>query len=379
MGIKDMTKYLTDNTETAMRSFKLTACKGWKVSVDTSIVVHKIVTATRSGGNETTNENGEITSHLTGLFNKTLGFLQNGIIPIFVFDGKSPDLKKATVADRVKARTEAEQKLASLDPTSEEYLKCHSRAYRSTPQQYDEARILLSLMGIPWINAPGEADVVCSWLASRRTEDGDRYVMGVASEDSDMLPFGAPYLCKNMIDAVTKHQEFTLVSLRRILSQLEIDMEQFVDTCVLLGTDHNNRIKGVGPAAIRKLMIKYGSLDKIIEHYNKDSKKTADPDYYANIECMKQAKNYFMTALSDLDDSGFKPTETQLSMCKCQRDNLIDFLVNKHGFDPSDIVYKVTRLLEYQTDVELENEYEYISTGKTNEALEYVDCEYVFE
>lgn len=378
MGIKGLPKYLTSNTTGAVRSYQISACKDWKVAVDSSLLIYQIVTAVRSGGNETVNANGELTSHLTGICCKVLGFLANRITPIFVFDGKSPDIKRVTTEIRAANRKKACDKLTTLDPQSEEYNKHHARAFRASPENFEEARILLSLLGIPYINAPGEADIVCSWLASRRGEDGKRHVVGVATKDSDMLPLGARYLFNNMLQAVTSREEFTLISLSRALKELDVTMEQFVDICVLLGTDFNKNIKGVGPVAVAKLMKQYGSLEKIIEVYRK---KNPAEDFEANVQCMILAKNYLMTSLDELDKSDFTVTSAQLNMRRCQRNNLIDFLVNKHGFDASDIIRNVNMIIEYQDalGVTADNEYPYVPTGLMNEKLEYENCEYVFE
>lgn len=378
MGIKGLPNYLTNNTTGAVRSYQISACKDWKVAVDSSLLIYQIVTAVRSGGNETVNANGELTSHLTGICRKVLGFLANRITPIFVFDGKSPDIKRVTTEIRAANCKKACDKLTALDPQSEEYNKHHARAFHASPENFEEARILLSLLGIPYINAPGEADIVCSWLASRRGEDGKRHVVGVATEDSDMLPLGARYLFKNMLQAVTSREEFTLISLSRALKELDVTMEQFVDICVLLGTDFNKNIKGVGPVAVAKLMKQYGSLEKIIEVYRK---KNPTEDFEANVQCMILAKNYLMTSLDELDKSDFTVTSAQLNMRRCQRNNLIDFLVNKHGFDASDIIRNVNMIIEYQDalGITADNEYPYVPTGLMNEKLEYENCEYVFE
>ena len=45
-------------------------------------------------------DNGNPTAHLIGLFNRNIQFLENGVKPVWVFDGKAPELKSATVSKR---------------------------------------------------------------------------------------------------------------------------------------------------------------------------------------------------------------------------------------------------------------------------------------
>ena len=56
-----------------------------------------------------TNEAGEVTSHLQGMFYRTIRMLDNGLKPVFVFDGKPPELKKGELAKRTEKRDKAEE------------------------------------------------------------------------------------------------------------------------------------------------------------------------------------------------------------------------------------------------------------------------------
>lgn len=382
MGIDGLPKYITRYAGSAVSSYKLSKFKGWKVSVDTSLLLYQIVKAMRAGNSETVNDRGELTSHLQGIFNKVLGFLQNGIIPIFVFDGKSPDIKRVTSELRKCASKKAEDKLVDtdLDTDSLEYCRLYAQAYHATHEHFEEAKILLDLMGVPYVLAPEEADPVCVWLTVRKDENGKRYANGVATEDSDMLPLGTPYLLKNMLSAVTKNSEVTVIRSRRTLMGLGITREQFVETCVMLGTDYSNNIKGVGPVATHNLMEKHGSLDEIIKVYRKKLK--GEESFENNAKCMGLAKEYFMTALQQLDDNGFGVTEDQTELSVCQKDNLIDFLVNKHNFEPSGIVYKVSMLEQYHKslDVTRPNTKEtHVNTGKIDYRIVASPQEYEFD
>lgn len=55
---------------------------------------------------------GETTSHLMGTFYRTIRLLENGIKPVYVFDGKPPDMKGHELLKRAERREEAEAALA---------------------------------------------------------------------------------------------------------------------------------------------------------------------------------------------------------------------------------------------------------------------------
>ena len=73
--------------------------------------IYQFLIAVRSDGNNLTNEDGETTSHLIGMFYRTIRLLENGIKPVYVFDGKPPDLKGGELQKRKERRTEAEENL----------------------------------------------------------------------------------------------------------------------------------------------------------------------------------------------------------------------------------------------------------------------------
>ena len=158
----------------------------------------------------------------------------------------------------------AEQNLKDLDDSeNDEYIKNFKQTFQLKKKDIDEAQILLDLMGIPYIVAPNEADVICTWLAARYDSNGKRYVKGVCSDDSDMLALGAPYLFKNMFHYMNKNKQVTIISLNKTLIHMNLSMDQFTDMCVLLGTDYCDNLKGIGPKKAYNLILKHGTLEKV--------------------------------------------------------------------------------------------------------------------
>lgn len=45
------------------------------------------------GISELKDADGNLTGHLVGIFHRTIQFMENGVKPIWVFDGKAPEMK----------------------------------------------------------------------------------------------------------------------------------------------------------------------------------------------------------------------------------------------------------------------------------------------
>ncbi|KAJ9105529.1 Elongation of fatty acids protein 2 [Naganishia friedmannii] len=208
------------------------------------------------------NENGDVTSHLMGFFWRTLRMVDHGIKPAYVFDGKPPELKGGVLAKRFAARSaaaEAEEE-AKETGTVEDIDKLSRRQVRPTKQHNEECRRLLRLMGIPVVVAPGEAEAQCAELARAGK------VYGAGSEDMDTLTFNAPILLRHLTFSEAKKAPISEINLKMVLEELEMDMERFIELCLLLGCDYLEPAKGVGPKTALKLMREHGTLANVVAH-----------------------------------------------------------------------------------------------------------------
>lgn len=349
MGIKGLPGLIHHVSKSAMKEFLFPEFKGLKVAVDGNLMIHQSVIAIRSSGKDMMNEKGEITSHLHGLFHKILAFLQNDMVPIFVFDGKSPNIKNKVLEKRLKRRKDAEKQLKELGETEgEEYIKHYKQTFRLSQKNMDEALILLDLMGIPYIIAPEEADVVCAWLAARNDPDRKRYVSGVCSDDSDMLVLGAPYLFKNMLKFMNRNKEITVINLNKTLVGMNLTMDQFRDMSVMLGCDYCDNFKGVGQIKAYKLIHEYKTLEKVIESGVMQDPAASDENNEDKASCMIAARNYYKNALKQLDNSNnFVLTDDNLYLRQFQHKELLDFMCTKHNFDIIRIQAGIERLKDY--------------------------------
>ena len=145
-------------------------------------------------GTPLTDSKNRTTSHLSGLFYRSINLLESNIKPIFVFDGEPPELKKETIAERRAQRKEAKEKwedaLAAGDVIAAR--KYAQFALSLNEQMIHESQDLWDYSGIPRIQAPSEGEAQAAHMAATGL------VWAAASQDYDSLLFGAPRLVRNL-------------------------------------------------------------------------------------------------------------------------------------------------------------------------------------
>lgn len=295
---------------------------GRKVAIDASMCLYQYLIAVRQlDGQQLTGADGETTSHLLGMFYRTIRMVENGMKPLYVFDGKPPVLKGGELEKRLLKRQAAEKQLEELKETgtAEDLMKFEKRTVRASRTQNAEAKKLLELMGIPYVDAPSEAEAQCAELARSGK------VFAAASEDMDTLCYEPKFLLRHLTVAEARKLPIDQIEFSEVLKGLGMDKSTFVDMCILLGCDYCETIKGVGPVTAFKLIKEHGSLEKIVEWIESNPEKTKYkvPENWP----YKEAKELFMNPelLKD-DEVNFKWTEPKL-------DELIEFMVNEKGFN----------------------------------------------
>ncbi|GER48608.1 flap endonuclease 1 [Striga asiatica] len=266
MGIKGLTKLLADNAPKAMKEQKFESYFGRKIAIDASMSIYQyLIVLGRCGTQTLTNKAGEVTSHLQGMFGRTVRLLEAGIMPVYVFDGMPPDLKKKELAKRVLKRDDAINSLNEALKTGsiEDIEKFSKRTVKATEKHYEDCKRLLRLMGVPVIEAPCEAEAQCSALCKAGK------VYAVASEDMDTLAFGAPRFLRHFLDSSSKRIDVMEFELIKVLEELNLTMDQFIDLCILSGCDYCESIRGIGGSTALKQIRQYGSIEGIMENLNR--------------------------------------------------------------------------------------------------------------
>lgn len=152
MGIQGLMKLITEECPGCVKEQELDNFTGRRIAIDASMAMYQFLIAVRqmgSGGNSTqlTNEAGEVTSHIQGMFNRTIRLMSSGIKPVYVFDGKPPQMKGGELAKRMARRAKAESELAAAKDSgdAEEVDKYSRRLVKVTKQHNEDCKQLLRL------------------------------------------------------------------------------------------------------------------------------------------------------------------------------------------------------------------------------------------
>jgi flap endonuclease-1 len=270
MGIKGLMPLIQEFAPGAVRELQgPEAYTGRIVAIDASMSLYQFLIAIRGHGREggpatvLTNSEGEQTSHIQGMFNRTIKLLESGVKPVYVFDGRPPEAKDGELAKRQAKRKEAEEKLkkAQQEGDTEAIEKYSGMLTKVSRKDCEDVKSLLRMMGVPVVEAPCEAEAQCGELV----KGGKAHAVG--TEDMDALTFGATRQLRNLTftkkgkDSDKKILEITH---QRVLEGLELTNAQFVDFCILCGCDYSGTIRGVGPKTALKLIKEHGSIEEIL-------------------------------------------------------------------------------------------------------------------
>ncbi|XP_042353712.1 probable flap endonuclease 1 homolog [Plectropomus leopardus] len=276
MGITKLADLIRLGAPGAISLKDISDYSGKVIALDTSIVVNQFRAATPT------------LSPLTGLFFRTLTLLEHDIKPVFVFDGKPPGEKTAVLEKRAEAagwRSTNRTGTASL--------------------QTQDCVQLLKLLGVPVIQATGDAEALCAQLVKAGTADA------VASEDMDTLPFGATTLIRQL--NAKRDSEVTEYSLPKLLEKLQISHKEFVDLCILLGCDYCDKIAGLGPKRALTLIQQHRTIENVVLHVNRVTHPV--PQFWK----YKEARTIFLDApqTSDPELTWKEPDEEALVRFLC--------------------------------------------------------------
>lgn len=297
MGIKGLLKHIRSRESSMVYAAELelsyletkykNSGKKYVVALDFSCLLHTTVTCVRThSGTDLKNKFGVNITWLVGICQKLTNLLSHYMNIIVVFDGKSSHMKDK---EKDKRKEIKNNKLAEIelieDKNSEEFKKKYAQTYSPTEEEFDLAKQLMHLLGIPYIQAVAEADPVCAWL------NKNNYVDAVISEDSDMLALGAKIMFTNSTRFI-KDEKVFVYNLAKTLNNWGMSHEEFIAFCVLCGTDYNKNLPGIGPAIACKKIKEVGSLNKFLKRYIDEHDITDEIE--SIIEDIKKSYDYFI-------------------------------------------------------------------------------------
>ncbi|MGC9011728.1 flap endonuclease-1 [Thermogladius sp.] len=311
----------------------LRALRGKIVVIDGYNALYQFLAAIRGpDGSPLMDSSGRITSHLSGLFYRTINLVEEGIKPVYVFDGNPPELKAKELERRKALREEAAKKYeeAVKEGDLEAARRYAMMSSKLTSDMVEEAKRLLNVMGIPWVQAPAEGEAQAAFMVRR----GDAYAS--ASQDYDSLLFGSPRLVRNLTisgkrklprkDAYVEVKP-EIIELSKLTEKLGITREQLIDIGILLGTDYNPEgFEGIGPKTALTLIKTYGSIEKIPKGYLRTREE---------VDVVK-IKNYFLHPPVTAD--------YKLEWREPDQKGIVEVLVKDHDFNEDRVRNAVERL-----------------------------------
>lgn len=342
MGIKGLMKMISEEASECVKELALSDFTGRIVAIDASMQLYQFLIAVRSSGEHGApsqmlmNEDGKVTSHVQGMFNRTIRLMENGLKPVYVFDGKPPTMKGGELAKRTERRNQAKENLkeATESGNVEDMDKFTKRLVRVTPEHNQDVKDLLALMGVPFLDAPCEAEATCAALA----KSGKAFAAG--TEDMDALTFATPILLRRLTMPASKKLPILQINLEKLLAGLELSLDEFIDLCILCGCDYCDAIRGIGPKKALAAIRAHKSIEHVVAHLQTNQTKgIVIPENWLGAEPVyQQARKLFKEAeVLDCADlkMEWKPPQEEL---------LTKLLVETYHFGPERVQNAIKKL-----------------------------------
>ncbi|MBX8636560.1 MAG: flap endonuclease-1 [Thermoplasmata archaeon] len=309
---------------------------GKRIAIDAYNAIYQFVSAIRQAdGRPLSDTDGRPTSHLIGILHRNLRLLQAGIKPVYVFDGAPNRLKFATLQKRKEAKMRAEDRYreAIEKKDMERAYSLAMQTTRLTDEMIAESIRLLTLMGIPFLIAPEDGEAQASHMARQGN------VWATASQDFDTLLFGSPRTVRNLTLSSRRRipgkggfsqVKLELVDLEYNLRKLGLSREQMIDMAILVGTDFNEGIMGIGPKKALKIMLENKSIE--------NTKYVGLP----GLDHLDAVRRIFIEpAFTD---------DYRLEWKRPDGDGIVDFLCTEHEFDKQGVEQAVASLNSIAAD-----------------------------
>ncbi|WP_254767502.1 flap endonuclease-1 [Salinilacihabitans rarus] len=229
------------------------------VAVDAHNWLYRYLTTTvKWTASETyTTPDGTEVANLIGIVQGLPKFFENDVVPVMVFDGGPSELKEEEIESRREQRRSYEEQLEVAREEGDEVAvaRLESRTQRLTPTIQETSRELLRLLDVPVVEAPAEGEAQAAHMVRR----GDADYVG--SEDYDALLFGAPLTLRQL----TSKGDPELMDLDATLAKHDLTLEQLIDAAILIGTDFNPGVNGIGPKTALSAIEEHGDIWGVLE------------------------------------------------------------------------------------------------------------------
>ncbi len=310
------------------RKITLDELNGRVVAIDAFNMLYQFLTIIRGpDGTPLKDFQGNVTSHLSGLFYRTIELIENGIKPVYVFDGLPSMLKKKTIEARMNRRDEAflAWEKAKEAGELEEARKYAQQSTKINKYVIETAKELLGYMGVAHINAPSEGEAQACDMCKKDL------AYAAASQDYDTLLFAAPRIARNITISgrrklprknVYVNIEPEMVDLKETLKSVGVSQKQLIWVGILLGTDFNDGIKGVGPVTA----VKIAKGAKTISDIEKYVKEKYNQEFELDIREVEEL--FTNPEVSDIDPKDLAKEMETLP----DKKRLVEFMCKEHDF-----------------------------------------------
>jgi len=267
MGIQNLSKLIAQFAPNAQSIVRLEDLQGTILAVDVSNFMYQFA---YNAANKKPNY------HLAGFFQMTYELAQHNILPVMILDGMPTADKDHILKQRQDRQTATQEKIADAQiqaSKSEDHAEAHQHAQTAkrlekqiidvTHTMWEEVRELFELMGVPTLQAQGEADILASHLCQQGLVDG------VISEDMDHLVFGTTALIRDF--NVKRTPDLIRYHLPTFLEESGLTREQFADIAIMCGCDYTPKINGIAWKRAYQLVKEHGSLAGVVEHIRANS------------------------------------------------------------------------------------------------------------
>lgn len=280
MGIKSLTKFLKTSYPDIFEPIYLDEIKYKKVAIDTSYFLHKYKAF--------------FDKDWIGAFIKLISSLrENRVHCVFIYDNQYnfPVEKQGEQKKRREQKEKNEDRLfqyeESLDRfhTTGEIDKCllelqekrkipsigntinvkaleivisklKKQVFHVTSEDYNNSKKILELMNVPYFTSPSESEATCADLCKQGL------VYGVISDDSDLLAYGCPI----MLTKLDPLKGTVLrINFETLLQETNMSYNEFLDFCIMCGTDYNPNIPKIGPAKSFSYISEFKNIEMVAE------------------------------------------------------------------------------------------------------------------
>ena len=265
MGIKHLNQFVKRECPGAIKTVAFADMEGKVIVVDASIYMYRFAADD---------------ALLENMYSMIRMFQLSGIVPIFIFDGKPPDEKRNVLNKRQRLKRIAEMHYNEVKNNSdnEHLLKVLKRKFiRLHDVDFERVKTLLAALGVNYIVAPGEADVMCAQMVLKRK------AYACASDDTDLFVYGCSRVLRhlNLMD-----QTMTMYDMSKILELLGMSMTEFRQVCVVSGTDYTitnaandmNTVMAVDGVCMKTFNLHLKLTLKLFKQYKKCVQEAEETD-----------------------------------------------------------------------------------------------------